>query len=189
MDVVLTEADLTLRPWTARDADALLSLAGDRELRRWTSHRVDDLEDAARWIAAQETGWRTGERLSFAMVARGRIAGHIVLKQPSGPRGVAEIGYWTGAPARGQGVASRALAMLTLWAFDPGRGEGPTRLELVHNAGNPASCRVAEKAGYALQAVLPPRPPHPLEGHLHARDRGAAPARPGVPRAPGAGAA
>ncbi|WP_261994184.1 GNAT family N-acetyltransferase [Streptomyces sp. t39] len=173
MSVVLTSADLTLRPWTADDAAALASLAGDEELRRWTSHRVDDLDDAERWIAAQEEGRRTGARLSFAIDVGGRAVGHIVLKRSAGPGGVAEVGYWTGAPARGRGVASRALEMLTVWAFDPGQGEGHTRLELIHNAGNPASCRVAEKAGYVLRAVLPPRSPQPLEGHLHARDRDA----------------
>ncbi|GGV12620.1 hypothetical protein GCM10010260_59260 [Streptomyces filipinensis] len=86
---------------------------------------------------------------------------------------MAGIGYWTGAPSRGLGLASRAVEMLTTWAFDTDEGEALARLELIHNVGNPASCRVAEKTGYALEAVLPPRPPCPLEGHLHVRNRGA----------------
>lgn len=173
MTVVLSRAGLTLRPWAACDATALAALADDEELRRWTSHRVAGQDDAARWIAAQGVGSETRERLSFAVLAYGQVAGHIVLKRPGGAGAVAEIGYWIGAPARGLGLASRAVEMLTVWAFDADEGEGLARLELIHNVGNPASCRVAEKTGYALVAVLPPRPPHPLEGHLHVRERAA----------------
>jgi hypothetical protein len=32
-----------------------------------------------------------------------------------------------------------------------------------------ASCRVAEKTGYALKATMPATPPFPLNGHLHVR--------------------
>ncbi|MEE1819769.1 GNAT family N-acetyltransferase [Streptomyces sp. SP18ES09] len=173
MSVVLQSADLTLRPWEPGDADALAALTGDEELRRWTSHRVDGPEDAARWIAVQEAGWTSGERLGFAALAAGRVVGHVVLR-PSGDRTCGEIGYWTGAPARGLGVASRAVDLLTGWAFDTETGPGLSRLELIHNAGNPASCRVAQKTGYALEGILPPRGAHEAEGHLHARERGAA---------------
>ncbi|MEV8022726.1 GNAT family protein [Streptomyces sp. NPDC086554] len=175
MTVVLSSAELTLRAWAAADATALAALADDAELRRWTSHRVADEDDAVRWIAAQQAGWATRERLSFAVLAHGQVAGHAVLKRPGGTGAVGEIGYWTGAPARGLGLASRAVELLTAWAFDADQGQGLTRLELFHNVGNPASCRVAEKAGFALEAVLPPRPPHPLDGHLHVCERGTVP--------------
>ncbi|MFE7509625.1 GNAT family N-acetyltransferase [Streptomyces sp. NPDC057540] len=174
MTVMLGSTDLTLRPWEPGDADALVALAGDEELRRWTSHRVDGPEDAERWIAGQEAGWKSGERLSFATLTAGRVVGHIVLT-PSGDRPCGEIGYWTGAPARGLGVASGAVELLTAWAFDTKTGPGLSRLELIHNAGNPASCRVAQKTGYSLESILPPRGAHEAEGHLHARERGAAP--------------
>ncbi|MFJ4715966.1 hypothetical protein [Streptomyces sp. NPDC088785] len=47
---------------------------------------------------------------------------------------------------------------------------GLSRLELLHNAANPASCRIAEKTGFALESVLPPRTAYEAEGHLHARE-------------------
>ncbi|WP_324618050.1 hypothetical protein [Streptomyces dysideae] len=47
-----------------------------------------------------------------------------------------------------------------------------TRLELLHQADNAASCRVAQKTGYASAAHLPAAPPElPLDGHLHTRAR------------------
>ncbi|MYY13993.1 GNAT family N-acetyltransferase [Streptomyces sp. SID4919] len=170
MTVVLSSADLTLRPWEPGDADALAALADDEELRRWTSHRVAGPQDAARWIARQKAGWESGERLSFAILVTERVVGHIVLKR-SGGGACGELGYWTGAPARGLGVAPRAVELLTAWAFDARTGAGLSRLQLIHNAGNPASCRVAQKTGYVLRSVLPPRAPHEAERHLHTRGR------------------
>jgi hypothetical protein len=39
--------------------------------------------------------------------------------------------------------------------------------------GNQASCRVADKAGFAFSAVMPPLPPEfPQDGHLHIRSAG-----------------
>lgn len=50
------------------------------------------------------------------------------------------------------------------------------RVNLIHDVGNRASCRVAEKAGFTLSAVLPAEPPeHPGEGHLHVRIAAARP--------------
>ena len=47
-------------------------------------------------------------------------------------------------------VAPAALEAVTAWAF----GEaGFHRLELQHSTGNPASCRVAEKTGFALEGT------------------------------------
>ncbi|MFJ4715967.1 GNAT family N-acetyltransferase [Streptomyces sp. NPDC088785] len=112
MSVVLGSTDLMLRPWERGDAGVLAALADDAEVRRWTSHRVAGPQDAVRWIAVQEAGWESGERLGFAVLVTGRVAGHVVLKRPAG-RAAGEVGYWTGAPARGRGVASRAVDLLT----------------------------------------------------------------------------
>ncbi|MFH8379100.1 GNAT family N-acetyltransferase [Streptomyces cyaneofuscatus] len=175
MSVVLNSDDLTLRLWEPGDADALAALADDEELRRWTSHRVAGRQDAVRWIAKQEAGWESGKRLSFAILVTGQAVGHIVLKR-SESETCGELGYWTGASARGLGVASRAVELLTAWAFDTRTaGAGLSRLELIHSAGNPASCRIAQKTGFALESVLPPRASHEAERHLHSRNREAIP--------------
>ncbi|MEU8445389.1 GNAT family N-acetyltransferase [Streptomyces microflavus] len=174
MSMVLSSTSLTLRPWEPGDTDALAALADDEELRRWTSHRVAGPQEAVRWIAAQEAGWKSRKRLSFAILLTGRAVGHIVLKR-SKDETCGELGYWTGASARGLGVASGAVELLTAWAFDTNTGVGLSRLELIHNAANPASCRVAQKTGYSLASVLPARAPHEAERHLHAREREAVP--------------
>ena len=64
----------------------------------------------------------------------------------------------------------RALTALADWAFATFAHEGLTRLELLHQVDNTASCRVAEKSGFALSGLLPAAPPaFPLDGHRHIR--------------------
>ncbi|WP_333774046.1 GNAT family N-acetyltransferase [Streptomyces sp. IBSBF 3136] len=184
-DTVILHADATpcapalvLRPWCARDAAALVAVARDPALRRWTSLAVEDEADALRWVRGQERGWAAGDRFSFAVVEKqpgssdGPLMGHVVLKEVVFGQPSAEVGYWTAAHARGRGVAPRALSTLTTWAFDrPGAGL-LKHLELRHQVGNAASCRVAHKSGYLLEAVLPATPPaYPGKGHRHIRRR------------------
>lgn len=177
-DATATAPALLLRPWRPSDAAALVELGGDEAMGRWTSFAVADLADAERWVREQVHGWESGDRPAFAVLesAAGpdgpRLAGHVVLKRGGHGSGTAEVGYWTAARARGRGVAPRALAAVTDWAFTAFAAGGPSRLRLLHQADNAASCRVAQKCGYELTAVLPAAPPDfPLEGHLHERPR------------------
>ena len=62
-----------------------------------------------------------------------------------------ELGYMVGPNARGRGVATEMLRQLTRWALDEA---GALRIVLIINAGNPASIRVAEKAGYVREGVM-----------------------------------
>ncbi|MGW4346634.1 GNAT family N-acetyltransferase [Streptomyces sp. NPDC004690] len=169
---------LVLRPWRPADAPGLVELYRDDALRRWTSAAVDDEAGAARWVRDQQRGWEAGDRYAFAVIesqgagGAGRLAGHVVLRNVAPGAGSAEVGYWTAAHARGRGVAPRALGALTDWAFTAFPSGELTRLELVHQVDNTASCRVAEKCRYALTTLLPAAPPdHPLAGHVHVRER------------------
>jgi RimJ/RimL family protein N-acetyltransferase len=83
---------------------------------------------------------------------------------------MAEVRYWTAAGARSRGVASAALQAVTMWAFDSFSADGLQQLKLVHAVGNYASCRVADKSGYAFQEISPAQPPRWFEAaHIHTR--------------------
>lgn len=165
---------MLLRPWEAADLEALVNTYRDPLLRRFTMTNVESREDAERWLEIRRRGWKDGTYLSFAVLEKdetvdGRLVGNVVVKRPGPGPAAAEVGYWTCATARGRGVAPRALEAVTTWAVDAFTDDGLERLELLHQVDNPASCRVAEKCGYAFEATLPACPPYPLDGHLHIR--------------------
>jgi RimJ/RimL family protein N-acetyltransferase len=176
---------LLLRPWREQDMPALIAAYRDPVLRHWSTIAINDEADARRWLASRDEGWATGERYSFAVCeAAGKSEGdsegsdehlpfaNVTIKALAPGKSSAEVGYWTAAQARGKGVAPRALQELTGWAFALPREKPLERLDLLHTVGNDASCRVAQKAQYAFDSVVPPLPPTFLnEGHLHIRTR------------------
>ncbi|MEU5943408.1 GNAT family N-acetyltransferase [Micromonospora sp. NPDC047548] len=171
-----TAPALVLRPWRMEDVVALVELYRDPDLRRWTSSPMESEADGLRWVRAQERGWAAGDRFGFAVLEAApgaaplRLVGNVVLKEVASGKPSAEVGYWTAARARGRGVASRALEILTVWSLDTFRTDGLESLELLHQVDNLASCRVAEKSGYEFDRILPSAPPsYPLDGHLHIR--------------------
>jgi RimJ/RimL family protein N-acetyltransferase len=189
---------LILRPWRAADLPALAAEMS-REYPTggmWSrpderpfmavppggAERTEPMAErgAARWLASQDRGWRDGDRLCFAVLEAGEaggcvLAGNVGLKNREetgriGERETAEIGYWTAVAARGRGVAPAAVRAVTDWVFDAFGGASLRQIMLVHDAGNPASCRVAEKAGYPFLELSPADPPHWLaDGTIHMR--------------------
>lgn len=180
VDATSSAPALVLRPWCTRDVPALVEAYRDPALRRWTRSSVDDDAGAALWVRTQQRGWAEGDRFAFAVLeaqpgsAAAQPIGHVVVKEVAHGKPSAEVGYWTAAHARGRGVASRALDALTTWAFETFAPGGLERLELLHQADNVASCRVARTCGYELTGALPATPPDfPLDGHVHMRSRSA----------------
>ncbi|MFK4070551.1 GNAT family N-acetyltransferase [Streptomyces sp. NPDC029674] len=173
---------LLLRPWSMDDTPALVEVFRDPTMRRWipAATAVETEGDAQQWVRYEQDGWATGERFGFAVLearpdsSHGQLLGGVLLKEAAAGKESAEVGYWTSAPARGKGVASRALETLTDWAFNTMGADGLKHLELLHQVDNVASCRVAEKTGFNFDRVLTAAPPaFPLEGHVHTRRLGA----------------
>ncbi|WP_051845034.1 GNAT family N-acetyltransferase [Streptomyces globisporus] len=164
---------LRLRAWHLGDAEALVAAHRDPAMRRRLITVIDSEADARRWLDEQRRGWAAGTRFGFAVLADdgagfGPPVGHVGVKLKDD--GAAEVGYWTAAEARGRGLASRALETAVRWVLAEGSAPPVARFELFHAADNSASCRVAERCGFGLEAVLPAQPPvFPTEGHLHVR--------------------
>src|SRR5206468_2233818 len=109
--------------------------------------------EAERWLEMYEQGWRDGTRVGFAIVDRftGRFLGMAVFVQLAMDAREAEVGYIVGPVARGRGVGSHALRLLTDWGLGP---FGLRRIELRADVTNLASLRVAERCGYVREGTL-----------------------------------
>jgi RimJ/RimL family protein N-acetyltransferase len=143
-------AGLALRPWHADDAPAVLDALRDPAIALWNPGQAPDLDGAARWIA-RRADWSGGDHASLAVAdaATDALLGSVSLHRIYDGGG--SIGYWTVAAARGRGIASAAVAAVSDWAFTD---LGLHRIELCHAVANPASCRVARRAGYRLEGTL-----------------------------------
>jgi ribosomal-protein-alanine N-acetyltransferase len=91
------------------------------------------------------------EETAFAITDRrsGELMGAIGVREVD--QANAQIGYWVKREARGRGVATRALGLVSRWAFEE---LGAGRVQLFTEPGNVASQRVAEKAGFVREGVL-----------------------------------
>lgn len=154
--VELSDASLLLRPWTLEDVPRVAEICRDPEISRWTTVPWPYTEEHARsWIEQTRRDWTRGEgEAAFAVTdaAGGAILGAIGLRLPGRREGEGTVGYWVAADARGCGVATGALRLVTDWAF---RNLGLRRLELMTLPANEASQRVAEKAGFRREGVVP----------------------------------
>jgi RimJ/RimL family protein N-acetyltransferase len=107
---------------------------------------------AKTWLGRYEDGWREGSRAGFAIEAQdGEFLGLGMFVQLEWNGRQGEIGYVVGPAARGRGVATRTLRLLTDWGFSELELE---RIELWIDMTNPGSERVAERAGYVREGVL-----------------------------------
>lgn len=149
---MLRGSKVLLRPFSAADADEVYAACQDGEIQRWTTVPSPYRHaDAAGYVGeAALAAWDQGGAV-FAVVdpATDRIAGSIGVHGMHD--GIAHVGYWTAAPARGQGFTSDALRTLTGWFL---RERGAARVELIVEPANIGSVRVAEAAGFAAEGVL-----------------------------------
>ncbi|MGW4567509.1 GNAT family N-acetyltransferase [Streptomyces sp. NPDC004561] len=159
-----------LRPWRPDDADTLLTAGQDPAIRQWNLFAVADRTEARRRIARMHGRWRAETGAVWA-IARpgGPPLGLIGLNDVDLAGGGAEIVYWLLPEARGAGLAVAATRRLARWAL---HDLGLHRLRLSHSTANPASCRVAEKAGFGFEGTMRGALLHAdgwHDQHLHAR--------------------
>ena len=150
----LVDGPTALRPWRDSDLTALVAACQDPEISRWTSVPSPYGESDARAYLLQRYGAIEAESAApFAIVDRveGSLLGSVALNWLDWRHLRGEIGYWLAAPARGRGHATRAVSLISEWGF---RSLGLERIELLAATANPASQRVAERAGFVREAVL-----------------------------------
>ena len=143
---------MLLRPWNPGDAQAVLDAYQDEAIQRWHVQRADSLAEAQEWVEGWRGGWAAESGAHWAVVETDGdlLLGRAALKHLEFASGTADVAYWTVPAARGRGVCPRAVGAMASWAFETADFH---RLELEHAMGNTASCRVAEKTGFAVEGV------------------------------------
>jgi len=154
---VISDGVITLRPWVAGDASFLLEASADPAIRRYSLSRSRPFTtaEAQEQLRDCESTWLTTDAL-------GRPSGSLLITDAAtgvslGQCGidgwslgdVAQIGYWLAPKARGRGIATRAVVLLTNWLFDL----NASRVFLTVVEDNHASTRVAQRAGFQLEGA------------------------------------
>ncbi|WP_369247399.1 GNAT family N-acetyltransferase [Streptomyces sp. R41] len=148
---------LELRPWLPGDADALVAAGQDPAIRQWNLLHVESLDDARKRIERMHERWQAEQGAIWAIARSGggdcggKAMGLIGWNDIDLTGGSAEIVYWILPAARGGGVVVEAVKRIGRWALED---LGLHRLRLCHSVANPASCRVAAKAGYSLEGTM-----------------------------------
>ncbi len=141
----LSDGVVLLRAWRVDDAEWYAStVANDDLIQRFTSESPTVTHEEVRTAIVELLAEPVGKAgFLVADATSGERLGNIALTH-DGREG--DVSYWLAPAARGQGVATRALQMLSRWAFTTFR---LSELRLWAHIDNGASHAVAERAGYA----------------------------------------
>lgn len=144
---------LVFRTWRSRDVEALCKHANNKAVWRGLLDRFPHPyteTDAERWIALNHATLTAPQ--NFAIDLDGEAIGGVGLDRRQDVfSGTAEIGYWVSEAYWGRGIATAAATFIADYGF----GSFPIeRLQAGVFAGNQASMRVLEKAGFTFEGCL-----------------------------------
>jgi len=160
LPATLNTERLELRPPRAGDGPMLCAAVTESlpELRRFVAslpwaaaeHSVEASEAYCRQAQAN---FLARSDLPFLLIERssGELVGCAGLHRPVWSTPQWEVGYWCRSSRTGQGFIAEAVRSLSTLAFETLR---VARLELLTDADNPASRRVAERCGFELEGIL-----------------------------------
>jgi RimJ/RimL family protein N-acetyltransferase len=117
---------LALRPWTADDAGAALSIYGDDEVARWLAPAMDRVHDLGamrlvlqQWMAEDTRMMPPAGRWAIDLRQENRLIGGATLL-PLQPDEEFEIGWQLHPAAWGHGYATETGLAMARWAFEQG---------------------------------------------------------------------
>ena len=116
-----TDGVVALRPWREADVAAVATWGQDPEIVRWTAVPVDQTADTVHaYLRRAERAREVGLFVALAIVdaESDEVIGSCDVRRPD-PTDLAigELGYVLIAGARGRGLATRAVRLLTDWGF------------------------------------------------------------------------
>lgn len=148
----LDDGVVRLRRWELSDLGCV-EATSEAGLTEGSTIPEEYTDEAGRaWIERQHARTETGQGWSWALseAGTGRAVGcvNLLLRRQDG---VAGIGYWLVPDARGAGLATRAVTLVTDWGLNE---LGLARIEAWVEPGNDASVAVLERCGYGYEGRL-----------------------------------
>jgi [ribosomal protein S5]-alanine N-acetyltransferase len=141
---------VSLRLPSEGDLDAIERGIRDSEVIRWFGRQDVSGQEV---LEANRKRWNEGTGATFSVSEAGdtadRCIGHVWVNLADRRRG--SVGYWFLNEARGRGLATRSVRLLSEWAL---RDLGLARLQILTEPANQASQQVAERCGYQREGVL-----------------------------------
>jgi RimJ/RimL family protein N-acetyltransferase len=138
---VLADAHVLLRAEEPRDLPAIDAGMHDPDVIRW----IGTPWPLAEVLGRNEQSWQQGSPTFSICELDGTCVGLIWMNVRDPDRSTGHVGYWLLPAARGRGLATSAVRLLSAWAV---RDLGMTRLRLTTAVDNPRSQRVAERSGF-----------------------------------------
>jgi ribosomal-protein-alanine N-acetyltransferase len=139
---VLSDGRVLLRPAEHRDLPAIEAGIHDPDVVRWISPPDRSAHDV---LVQNEERWAEGSPTLSICRLDGTCVGKVWLNVPEPDELTGFVGYWLLPEARGQGLATGAVRLLSRWAV---RELGITDVRLTTAPDNVRSQRVAERSGF-----------------------------------------
>jgi RimJ/RimL family protein N-acetyltransferase len=147
-DPRLTDGVVTLRLPDERDLPAIDLGIHDAEVVRWFGRSTRTAQEVLDWNRDRQSA---GVSWTYAICGSDdACVGHAWVNLSQSVADTAGMGYWLLPQARGRGLATRAVRLLSDWAF---ADLELTRLRLLTEPENERSQRVAERCGFARQGL------------------------------------
>jgi RimJ/RimL family protein N-acetyltransferase len=143
----ISDGRVLLRAAEHRDLPAIDAGIHDSDVIRWIGPPEGSAHDA---LVQNEERWAHGSPTLSICELDGTCVGKVWLNVPETDRSTGFVGYWLLPVARGRGLATSAVRLLSTWAV---RELGVTKVRLTTAPDNERSRRVAERSGF--RRVLP----------------------------------
>ena len=149
---LLSGPRITLRPFQRSDSAAVAEACRDSDIPRFTFMPESmTAAQAAEWIDCRRKLTSKGlHAFAITLPPDDRCLGQMGVQIDRAHRR-AEAFYWLDQRARGRGLATEALDVVTRWAFEK---HDVVRAHLITNLDNTASQRVAKNCGYQREGIL-----------------------------------
>ena len=144
----LTDGVVVIRPSESGDLEGIAAGIDEPDVVHWIGPPRGSAEDV---LQLNEQRWRDGSPTFSICDAQGGFAGLVWVNVPPRDASVGSIGYWLLPDARGRGLATRAVRLISAWAVP---ALDLSVLRITAEVGNDRSAAVAERSGFERVAVL-----------------------------------